>query len=215
MADIQALLRKVGYRLRAETIPLRASLPARDAARFVVHVLDLGEAARHGAVRTGALCAYEPIVAGMRVGFEADGRAAARVGRDADGAEAIFLDIEPGRSRWLTLEASVDASTLRQAAVSGVTMFAASVPRLAGRARIGRSQRAMWRNQGSRRDANFIIDANLRNIDFTPYSAPTLLPAALEPNARLILELAPRRVSLCLRKIVFWGWPTDRTGSRQ
>ena len=133
------------------------------------------------------LAPYAALAPGLSIGFEAERGADIRLG---DGEEGARLEIrDPGRSRWLTLEAELDPEALAgtRAILLATTLAAAPRARLAVSLRL-------WR------DAGTFEDLPLGSIAVRP--EPTRLFLARDVSATLDGPRPPRAQLMMLFPLV-------------
>lgn len=146
---------------------------------------------------------YTPFAPAIWLGFEDGASVMSSAGKCEDGSEALFLNIQPGPSRWMSLELGLSADGVLETGMAMAAITAAAMPR----AEIAAMLRLPTDGETGFVDTPrqpLVLGPQLRK-SFVSISndGVTLAPNGICPRPVLLLFMPLRDLTLCIRRISF------------
>lgn len=149
------------------------------------------------------LNAYTPFAPSVWTGFQEGGFVRHSSGVCEDGLSALFLDMKPGASRWMSLELELDEDGLRASAMAMATICAAATPRIQIKTvlRLPVDGEKPFVDTPPR---EMMIGPRLGDhAVFLRMPEVNIAPNEACPQPRLLMFMPLRDVTVCLRQLTF------------
>lgn len=151
--------------------------------------------------RSFSISPYQPVGAGIAMGFEESAKIVARTGKVGNGSRALFIEVRPGESRWITLELDLDTSGVEKSGHASINLAAAASTRLHVSAALRVPTKGPQKFIDSHSE-RFTLVAQVKNYPLVIGKPDVeIIPNHDQKCPRIVLFLPVREATYCFQKL--------------